>query len=82
MMVEEIRLSIKLLIHAFKNEGDLAFQDYTKVCQSVVTMQTNEPVRLLNSLLIQHLKELLDTLTPKLRPNDEAILTILRQALS
>jgi hypothetical protein len=81
MMVEEIRLAIKLLIHAFKNEGDLAFQEYTKVCQSVITMQGNEPGRLLNSLVIQQLKELLDTLTPKLKPNDEAILSILRQAL-
>jgi len=38
-------------------------------------------MRLLNSLLLQCLKELLDALVSKLKPNDEPILSILRKAL-
>lgn len=45
-------------------------------------MASNEVSLQLNQLLLQCLKELLDVLMPKLRANDEAILSIFRQALS
>ena len=78
MKVDEIRLAIKLMIHSFKREGDstFAFQEYTKVCQA------SAPMGLLKSLLLQDLKELLDTLEPAVKSGDEPVLGILRQALS
>ena len=76
----EMRLTIKLMIHSFRREGN-AFHEYTKLCQlCAVGMQTNSQLRVLHTLLLQDLKELLDMLEPRLRSEDEPVLGILRQA--
>ena len=43
-------------------------------------MQNNSQLRVLHTLLLQDLKELLDLLEPKLRSEDDAVINILRQA--
>lgn len=53
--IDEIRLTIKLMIHAFKNEADsvFAFKEYTKLIQTPVQMLVaTGPIRLLTSILL------------------------------
>jgi len=52
--VDEIRLTIKLMIHAFKSEAVFAFQEYTKLILAlpVSVLVAPGPVRPLSSLLL------------------------------
>ena len=68
MTVEEIRLTIKLMIYSCKQEAR-AFKDYTDVLKQVVPIQGHIH-QLLNSILLQDLKELLDLIVPTMKSDD------------
>lgn len=63
MSVDEMRLTIKLMIHSFKREGDSSstFLNYTKVTQAALLMTGISPNnKALSSYLLKDLNELLD----------------------
>eukprot|EP00353_Schmidingerella_taraikaensis_P001928 CAMPEP_0185597406 /NCGR_PEP_ID=MMETSP0434-20130131/81348_1 /TAXON_ID=626734 ORGANISM="Favella taraikaensis, Strain Fe Narragansett Bay" /NCGR_SAMPLE_ID=MMETSP0434 /ASSEMBLY_ACC=CAM_ASM_000379 /LENGTH=87 /DNA_ID=CAMNT_0028226127 /DNA_START=1717 /DNA_END=1980 /DNA_ORIENTATION=- len=80
MTPEEVRLTIKLMIYAFKQEKDwtLAFQEYTKVTQAAAMTPGTGKIHHLSYMLLQDLKELLDMMAVSLKSGDEPVLAILR----
>lgn len=77
----EMRLTIKLMIHAFKDENK-AFEEYTRLCQRccALGLQASSQIRMLHTLLLQDLRELLDLLKPKISSDSDSVLEIIRQA--
>jgi len=85
MTLDEMRLTIKLMIHSFKREADwpLAFQEYTKVVQAALLTPGQGMIRQLSQILLTNLRELLDIMVPDgLKSGDEPILAILRYSLN
>ena len=81
MNLDEMRLTIKLMIHSFKSKKDWpkAFAEYTKVTQDVLFSPHQGQTRQLGLVLLSSLRELLDIMVPEgLSSGDEPVLSILR----
>ena len=88
MSLDEMRLTIKLMIHSHKRKADWpqAFAEYTKVTQNSIQLQQSSNLNLsrsFSSLLLHNLRDLLDIMVPDgLSSGDESVLGLLRQTLS